>query len=460
MSDVMELRRAALEIFHATLRRMDAGDAVRRAVGTDDSRLTIGETTFEQASQHTIYAIAIGKAAFQMAVALDGILGARLKSGVLTGSLINHPRDRAVAESKHPLHKRWRIFAGGHPLPNEESLAAARASFDLLRRADDERALLIFLISGGGSALIEWPRDEQMTLAELREANRLLVSCGASIAEINAVRRAISSVKGGGLAARAPHADQVSLIISDTGAGEEANVASGPTFDPPEGGPNAAYVIARYGLAARLPPSILRAVNQPASVEVRTSERTLRRHYVLLDNQAALEAAAEAARARGFTVEIAHDLIEQPIAEGCHKLVSRLFDLRRLAGDESPMHCLISGGEFACPVKGSGTGGRNAETVLRCALELDKRERDDDQRSASARTVVLSAGTDGIDGNSPAAGALADETTLSRAHAQALDARAFLDASDAYTFFDRLGDAIITGPTGTNVRDLRIMLST
>ena len=134
---------------------------------------------------------------------------------------------------------RWRVFAGGHPLPNQESLDAAQAAFDLLRRADEEHALVVFLISGGGSAMIEWPRDERITLADLREANRQLVSCGASITEINAVRRAFSAVKGGKLGALAPNADQITLIISDTNPGDEASVASGPTLPPPANSPQA-----------------------------------------------------------------------------------------------------------------------------------------------------------------------------------------------------------------------------
>src|SRR5205085_1442596 len=186
------------------------------------------------------------------------------------------------------------VFAGGHPLPNLESLEAARAAFDLLRRAESAGALLIFLISGGGSAMMEWPRDESITLEELRETNRVLVSCGANIMEINAVRRAISAVKGGGLARRAPHCNQVSLIISDTGAGEEDCVASGPTFEPDVNAPDSASVIARYKLESKLPLSVLRAIKQRVERSATSSQHAaLRRHHVLLDNDTAIDAAAE-----------------------------------------------------------------------------------------------------------------------------------------------------------------------
>jgi hydroxypyruvate reductase len=302
----------------------------------------------------------------------------------------------------------------------------------------------------------------------LRAANRVLVSCGATIAEINAVRRAFSAVKGGGLAACAPHADQVSLIVSDTGAGEEATVASGPTFDPPGDAPDAQSVVERYNLASRLPASILRAINQTANANrgarssALASRRTIREHYVLLDNRRAMQAAARAARRRGFVVETARDICEQPVAEGCSQMLSRLLALyrRRSTPHEGRAVCLISGGEFSCPVRGRGVGGRNSETALRLAIEMDRRaqaERDDPSRRMNI--VALSAGTDGIDGNSPAAGALSDEETLRRSRSRGLDAEHFLEQSDAYSFFNALGDAIVIGPTGTNVRDLRVLLA-
>ena len=446
MPDLSELHRAAREIFSAALRSVDAGQAVRRAVSFADSHLRVVNTTFNADElRNGIYAIAIGKAARPMASALDGILGERLSAGVIT-----------APPSEDSFNERWRIFTGGHPLPNDESMSAALAAFDLLRRADERSALLIFLISGGGSAMMEWPRDESTTLEELREMNAALVSCGASIAEINAVRRAVSAVKGGGLSAHAPHRRQASLIVSDTNRGEEDCVASGPTFDPQRDATDAASVLSRYNLAETLPHSILRAIKRSA-VEIRSnSHNAPREHYVLLENETALRAAAEAARSRGFTVEFARDIVEQPVTEGCTLLLSRLFDLRRRVSQDSGGVCLISGGEFACPVRGRGHGGRNAESVLRWAIELDERA---ENQAADFHTVVLSAGTDGIDGNSPAAGAVADETTLRRARMMQMNALSFLDESDAYTFFHRLGNSLMTGATSTNVRDVRMMFA-
>lgn len=457
MVELADLRRAAREIFNETLKSVDAGDIVRRAVQLDGSRLALVDTTFDLTAPLTsIYAIAIGKAAPAMASSLNEILGEHLSAGVVSGPPI-FERKRNTSDgtaNEVSLPARWQVFAGGHPLPNEESLAAARASFDLLRRAERSGALVIFLISGGGSAMIEWPLDAHITLADLRAANRVLVSCGASITEINVVRRAFSAVKGGGLAACAPRAAQVSLIVSDTNVGEEQTVASGPTFELPYD-LDAVSIVARYELASRLPSSILRAINEPRLEQAKTPRQPFGKHYVLLDNRHAIRAAAEAARVRGFNVEVAHDLVEQHITEGSAQLLSRLSELRRRTSSEQLRFCLLAGGEFACPVKGDGMGGRNSETVLRCAIEMDSRS----HSNRVSHTVCLSAGTDGIDGNSPAAGAMADETTLARAREAGLDAQSFLDRSDAYTFFDILGDTIMTGPTGTNVRDLRVMLT-
>jgi glycerate 2-kinase len=462
VTDLVDMHQAAREIYSEALRSVDAGDAMRRAVRLEDPHLKIVKTTFNLKDRSGgIYSVAIGKAAWPMASRLTEILGEHLTAGVLTAPSTGNLRTDATAKEQAlanaSFYERWHTFKGGHPLPNRQSLYAARASFDLLRRADDERALVIFLISGGGSAMIEWPRDERTTLEDLRKMNDVLVSCGASIAEINAVRRAASVVKGGGLSAHVAHCDQVSLIVSDTGAGQAAGVASGPTFDSTGDAPDAASVISSYQLEESLPESILRAIKQPARKRVSYSHDTRREHYVLLDNACALETAAEAAHSRGFIVEIARDIVEQPVAEGCSHLLSRLFDLRLRKGGEGNLVCLISGGEFACPVRGSGIGGRNAESALRWAIELDKLG---EAQSSPSHTVILSAGTDGVDGNSPAAGAIADETTVERARQLHLDARSFLDASDAYSFFRTINDAIITGPSGTNVRDLRIMLAT
>ena len=364
-----------------------------------------------------IYSIAIGKAATSMARGLEEALADKLRAPVL-------------------------IAAGGHPLPDENSLAAAQAAFALLDRANAEAATVVFLISGGGSAMIEWPVSDEISLADLQAANKTLISCGASIAEVNAVRRAFSAVKGGALARRAPRARTFTLVVSDTNPGDEASVASGPTLSPPADAPKAMDVIEHYQLARVLPESIMKAVRSTNITPAVNGS-----HLVLLDNQTAIKAAWLKASDLVPINSMAVDICEQEIQEGCDLLLARL-----MARPQNATSCLVSGGEFSCPVRGNGRGGRNLETVLRCAITLAK------ENGKGAHFVVLSAGTDGIDGNSPAAGAIADETTIQRAQSLGLVAAEYLARSDSYTFLERLGDVVVTGPTGTNVRDLRILL--
>ena len=455
LTDQLSLPDAARQIFETALPGVAADAAVRRAVQLDGNSLSVVDTEIDLAAHRSrLYAVAFGKAAPAMAAALEATIGKWITAGLISGPLIaKHHGDAA-----RPLPpERWQFFAGGHPLPNQQSLSAALACFKLLKRADEERAIVLFLISGGGSAMVDWPLVSQMTLADLIEANRLLVSCGASIAEINSVRRAFSAVKGGRLAARAPSATQITLIISDTNPGDEASVASGPTIDPPENAPEARAVVERYETLANLPQSVLKAIYNPVPpAEIRPADGPPPRHYVLLDNHTALEATAATARRCGYPTEIAFDIVEPKIEEGCKLLLSRLEALRSQTAERREPVCLISGGEFLCPVQGKGVGGRNAETVMRCAIEIDKQNR---QLSQAKQIAVLSAGTDGIDGNSPAAGAIADETTIKRARLLSLDAQSFLETSDAFSFFNKLGDALVTGATGTNVRDVRILLA-
>jgi hydroxypyruvate reductase len=396
-----ELHQLARTIFNHALSAVDPRQAVKNA----DFDLSAGP----------IYSIAIGKAAASMARGLEDALGEKLTAPVV-------------------------IAAGGHPLPDENSLAAAQAAFALLDRANADAATVIFLISGGGSAMIEWPVSDEISLADLQAANRILISCGASIGEVNAIRRAFSAVKGGGLARRAPRAKSLTLIVSDTNPGDEANVASGPTLSPPSGSPRAIDVAAHYHLENLLPPSIMKAVRAQTSPTTSVNGP----HQLLLDNHAALIAACDKASELGYSCTVLTNIREQPIAQGCELLLSNLLN--------GATACAVSGGEFACPVRGDGRGGRNLETALRCAIGLAH------ESDKSAHFVVLSAGTDGIDGNSPAAGAIADETTVQRARNLGLDPKQYLDRSDSYSFFERLNDLIVTGPTGTNVRDLRILL--
>ncbi len=453
--DIHGLQFIAREMFDEALREADAGQAVRRAVKLEDECLTIVERCFDLRKLAGVFAIALGKAARPMAAALDEILGAHLARGVVSAPGIDRN-----------LSVRWQQFAGGHPLPNADSLAAGQAAMALLRHAavlspNGRQALVVFLISGGGSAMMESLRVDDVSLADLQAANGLLVNCGATIAEINSVRRAWSRIKGGGLSRAAGHSLQISLIVSDTNTGDEASVASGPTF-PSISSFDVQDIISRYKLATQFPQSLLNTlmqISREQSFAQPAADAHL--HHTLLDNDGALKIAARVAVARGFLVQEAPDLVEALIAEGCAQLVSRLLLMQRsYAKNENRRGvCLISGGEFSCSVRGGGVGGRNTEAALRTALDFDREIQLNQSNREPRNFVALYAGTDGIDGNSPAAGALSDDTTLARAHALDMNAQDYLARSDAYTFFAQLGDAITTGATETNVRDVRILLA-
>jgi len=420
-----QLRSIAREILEAALLAVDARQVTRKAIGVEGNRVRIGHTVLD--ATKPIYVVSLGKASMAMAEALNETLGDRIAKTIVTG------------QQPQRLNPNWQVFSGGHPLPNADSLNAATAAFQLLDKANDEHSVVIFAVSGGGSAMIEWPSTSAISLDDLREANRILVACGATIAEINTVRRSFSAVKGGKLSARAPNAEIITLLISDTNHGDEVSIASGPSL-PPRDTRGATEIVAKYQLEEKLPLSIIEAISESGQPIQTLSIR--KSHYILAENRTALDAAEARATSVGFRVVCDDEISEQPIAEGCELLI------QRLAKEPAPV-CLISGGEFACTVRGDGRGGRNLETVLRCALAIP---------GQNEHIVVLSAGTDGIDGSSPAAGAVADETTLSRATSVGLDASSFLARSDSFGFFERLGDAIIIGPTGTNVRDVRVIL--
>ena len=450
MADLSSLHQLARNAFAAAIAEANRLQSWLAPISWDDavtSQLRIGEISCD-VNQQKVYAIAIGKAANGLAAALDRKLG-----DTLAGGVIARPQ---IAGSNDLRFPRWRTFAGGHPLPNQESLAAAQAAFALLQQANRERALVIFLISGGGSAALEWPANDRITLEDLREANRVLISCGATIAEVNAVRRCFSAVKGGKLSLIAPLAQQATLIVSDVNREDESNVASGPSLPVPPHALDANDVVEHYALRSSLPASLIQTLRDGHVASLATAQLAARQSFVLVDNLRVMEFLADSL-GKQFPVVFATEINEQPIVTGCELLIACSEQLRQQSFSTGTPLGLISGGEFSCPVRGRGIGGRNLETVLRFAVALDQRQGLHD--ATASHVVLLSAGTDGIDGNSPAAGAIVDETTIARGRALDLDAETYLNNSDAFSYFKALDDAIETGPSGTNVRDLRILLA-
>lgn len=436
-----DLRAAARHIFERTLAAISVEAVMRRQLAIHGNQLEVGAVRCGLNHFSRVVVIAVGKASVPMARAAEALLGERITGGIAVTNAVTGEAPQ-----------RLRVMIGGHPLPNAGSVAAAEAAIELLRAADGKNTLALFLISGGGSALFEKPVDESITLDDLREVNRVLVGCGAVIGEMNVVRRFLSAVKGGRLAEAAPRARQLSLYISDVNSDDLTTISSGPTLAATATRDDFKRIVARYDLLKKFPrhvAALIAADALPAPPRAEANALPSRSHYLLLDNARALAEAKAVAESLGCVVEVATDLVEGDVAAMARTHVERIAALRERYPGRTV--CLLSGGEVVCPVRGDGQGGRNQEFVLRAAMNLA----DSEQQNI----VVLSAGTDGIDGHSPAAGAIADELTMSRAESLGLSPEDYLRRSDSFNFFAALGDAVIIGPTGNNVRDVRILLA-
>ena len=381
--------------------------------------------------------VSIGKAAGTMTDAFLRILGdnaARIQ-GVLAG----------VCEEQLP--EQVHVFASGHPRPNQASLDAAAAILRLLEQAGDGD-LVVFLVSGGGSSMVEQMLRGDISLEDIAATHKALVESGAPIAAINAVRKHLSAVKGGRLAAAAAPAEQLTIFVSDVPIGELDALASGPTLPDLSTVSDVRRIVAEYQLTARLPPPVAELLGskmaetpKPGGAIFAKSQWT-----ILLDSASLEEAASLRVAELGWKVTIDNTCDDWDAEDAAKYLVQRLAELRQ--GQDRV--CLLSAGEITVrvPEGASGQGGRNQHFVLICSQQIAGRD-----------LVVLSAGSDGVDGNSSAAGAIADGTTVARAAAAGYPVEKALADFDSYAVLSMLGDAIVTGRTGNNLRDLRILLA-
>ncbi|HWX42291.1 MAG TPA: DUF4147 domain-containing protein [Blastocatellia bacterium] len=433
-----DLKEQARLIFLRALERIDVGAIIDRKLKLNRSSLIVGDLEVNLNQYDEIILLGIGKASIKMSYAMERMLGDRIKRGVL----VTDRSSRAKVKSE--------VIVGGHPIPTQGSLVGARRLIELARSATD-RTLVVFLISGGGSALVELPTFPDVTLEALREMNRILVTCGASIREINIIRKQLSAVKGGRLGSMVNGAGVIALFVSDVNAGDLRSIASNPALPEDLRSQDFFDVLEKYALMDRLPESIAKAIKAgPVTDDNGIGGSQPVEALLLSDNSTALQAAGETARDLGFRTIIYEDLAEGKYQEISAELLERLFDEQRRSPNE-PI-CLISGGEVSCPVFGDGLGGRNQEFVLYSAATLAR-------SGINQPTAVLSCGTDGIDGNSLAAGAVADERTVGEALERGISASDYLERNDSHSFFVRTGGIVFTGPTGNNVRDVRLLLS-
>jgi hydroxypyruvate reductase len=340
----------------------------------------------------------------------------------------------------------FRYFLGGHPAPNHESIRAAESILKSLA-VQNASALIIYLLSGGASSMVEKPVDDEISLEDIVETYRTLVHSSAPIADINAIRKHLSAVKGGRMAQAAYPARQVSILVSDVPDNTPDALASGPTMPDSTTIEDCHRIAAKYNLLQSFPKSVADLFERHALEETPKSDDpafVYSRWWPVLSNRVAVEEAGVAATSHGFAVEIDNSCDDWDYGRAADYLLDRLRELRKSVSKV----CLISGGEVTVHVENGGTGGRNQQFALACAHKIKGED-----------ITVLSAGTDGIDGNSPAAGAIADGSTIARAETRGLDANAAAKMFNAYPLFSELGDAVITGPTGNNLRDLRILLA-
>jgi len=430
----LDMRVTARHLFERALSETGIDRAFQRHVECERGVLRVAEDLFDLNSYSRVYVISIGKAGHTLVNALEMQAGSRFE-GIVASSVAPATQLRG-----------FRYFEGGHPTPNEESIRAAEAMLKALN-AQTASSLVIFMISGGGSSMVEKPLDNEFSLTDLVATYKVLVHSGASITEINAIRKHLSAVKGGRLARAAHPAQQVSLLVSDVPDNMLDTLASGPTM------PDSTSVEDCYALAAKcemleqFPQSVRELFQRRALEETPKSDDPAfhrSRWWSILSNGSLVESARTMALDQGFTVTVDNSCDDWDYNAAADYLLNRLRELK----NESERICLLSGGELTVKVTNGGAGGRNQQFALACATKI-----------AGEKITVLSAGSDGIDGNSQAAGAVADGTTLDRAKAKGLSAQAHLQSFNAFPFFQALGDAVITGPTGNNLRDLRILLS-
>lgn len=433
-----ETKKIARQLFQQTLGSIDICRVMERKLERIGTRLVLPDASIDLAQVSQVHIVAIGKAAHAMIAGLRSILPPAI------------PVNGVVASPTQPATPMQGLdyFRAGHPIPDLGSWNAAEAILRLLS-ACDERSLVFFLLSGGGSALMELPLVPGMALEDVQAVHRALVTCGAPIEAMNTVRRHLSAVKGGRLAVAAGQARKITLAVTDVPVGKEVALASGPSVPDPTTIADVQRVLVQYELRKQFPAPLVRWLDaglMPETPKTADPAFANSHFFLLLGMDDLFHAAHHAVEAHGYVCCCDNSTDDWPVEEAMESLLLQLESWRL----ENPGQrvAVIADGEVSSPVTGNGIGGRNSAFVLASVEKI-----------AGRKITVLSAGTDGMDGNSPGAGAVADGETLSRAKHLGLDPAAAFRNSDAFSFFAKLDDAIVTGPTGNNLRDLRILLA-
>ncbi|HEY7536239.1 MAG TPA: glycerate kinase [Thermodesulfobacteriota bacterium] len=430
----------ALVIFKNALEAVNPGRCVLEHVNVKGNVFSIDGKEYDLKKYRSIFIVAFGKAAPSMAQALQYVIGERITGGI-------------VVSNERPPHafSKMRFYLSSHPVPDERSLNAAREVLKLLEDAG-ENDLVIFLISGGGSALLAMP-SQGISIEDKRKATEMLLKTGVDTYGLNAVRKHISQIKGGGLLKKALPAQAITLILSDVAGDRLDAIASGPTVPDPTTFEDAWRVIEKLRLEHRIPPPVIihleegRRGNIPETLKREEFRSDMVQTVIVGNNLKSLVAAERKARELGYNTVLLSSQIQGESREVAKVIAAIALDIERFDIPVTKPACLIFGGETTVTVTGDGKGGRNTETSLAFSMEI-----------MGHQIVGLFCGTDGIDGPTDAAGAISDGTTRLRARKINLSARESLSQNDSYSFFEKLGDLIKTGPTGTNVMDIGVVL--
>ncbi|MCD6353261.1 MAG: glycerate kinase [Proteobacteria bacterium] len=436
------IREDCITIFKAGIKAVDSYQAVKTHLRVEGNYLVVADQKYKLTDFDHIYAIGAGKATASMALALEEIMGDRLNSGLI------------IVKYGHLSNlKKVTIVEAGHPVPDEAGFQGAQALLELAQACGKDD-LIICLISGGGSALLPLPVSG-ISLKEKQETTRLLLNCGANIHEINTIRKHLSRIKGGGLAGIAYPSTLISLILSDVIGNDLDVIASGPAVADKSTFEDCVKIMERYNLFAKISDTVRTHLQEGAAGKREETpkpgspifKRTS--NVIIGSNIQCLEAAEKKAKELGYNTLIISSFVEGETREAARVHSAVLKEIIN-SGRPLPLPaCIISGGETTVTIKGNGKGGRNQEFVLAGGIEI----------AGWAGASVFSAGTDGTDGPTDAAGAYADWRMFDKARKSGLDPYHYLANNDSYHFFKKIEDLIITGPTNTNVMDLRLLIA-
>jgi glycerate 2-kinase len=436
-------RRDARAIFSAALQSADPRQCILKTLDLRGNQLEVGELSYDLDTVTRLVILGAGKATPAMAAAVEEVLGTRIDAGI-----INTKYDHSI-----PLAHIETVECG-HPIPDEAGIAGTRRQLALLDGLD-EQALVIGLFSGGGSALLPAPAAG-ITIGEKQQTTRLLLACGATIDEINAIRKHLSSIKGGLLSRHAHPARVLSLMLSDVIGDSLDTIASGPTYPDSTTYQDCLYLVDSYDLRPQLPVSVRAHLEAGARGEIDETPKAedpcfARVHNrVVGNNSLAIAAAATRAGDLGYNVLRLTSRLQGEARTIGAALATIAQEVRQSDHPIAAPACIIAGGETTVTLRGTGKGGRNQELALAAALALD----------GWNDITFLSAGTDGTDGPTDAAGAIVDGSTIQRGNALGIAAKTHLQNNDSYHYLKKLGDLLVTGATGTNVMDLQIALIT